>query len=98
MGRTCKRDLVLFDGDAVTRRRLTLNMTRDELVMGSGCSPRTVWAVHNGVPISLMKAREIAKALRVSLRSLCAPKNPNKQSGEVGAQTTEHGPATAGAA
>ncbi len=98
MDRKHKKDLILFDGEAVARRRLALNMTRDELVDASGCSARTVWSAHNAVPVSLRKARDIARALRMSLRSLCAPQRVKKQGGEAIGQDAGHEPATAGAA
>lgn len=94
-----KKDLVLFDREAITRCRVNRLMTRDELAQKSHCSRKTIWCAHNGIPITLSKARDVARALGVSLRSLCNLKNGHEQGGSE--SSTEHAgrePATAGAA
>ncbi len=65
------RDLLRLDGEVVRLARIERQLTREELAAAARCSMSTVRLAHAGVPISLTKARDLAKALRVSLASLC---------------------------
>jgi len=94
-----KKDLVTLDGDAVTRRRMAMCMTRQELAAKSHCSPRTIWNCHNDVAVTLTKARQIAAALRMSLGSLVVRRSADARAGSGAAvEDTGRGPATVGAA
>ena len=65
------KDLLRLDAGAVNLARSRRQMTCRDLAASAGCSLRTVPAAHSGTAISLTKARDVAKALRVSLKTLC---------------------------
>ena len=66
-----KRDLLNLDAEAVRCIRVRRQMTREELAAAASCSMSTVRLAHAGIPVSLTKARDIARALRVPLEQLC---------------------------
>ena len=61
---------IILDGEAIEAARRKRLMTVGELVEQSGTSGRLVWRARTGQSVSLAKARALAGALRVSLRSL----------------------------
>jgi transcriptional regulator with XRE-family HTH domain len=65
-------DKVLLAAERVTAARLKREMTRDDLAKAAGCSRRTVVTIYAGKPISLAKARDVARALGVAVQDLIA--------------------------
>jgi hypothetical protein len=66
-----KIDLLLLDADAVTDARLSALLTKSELGDRAGCSERTIWCVHRGIPIGIAKARSISRALGIPIERIC---------------------------
>ena len=67
-----RSDAIILDPNAVELARRGRLLTVGELVRRSGTSVKLVWRARTGRPVSVPKARAIAKALSVSLRSLLA--------------------------
>lgn len=65
-----RADTVTLNAAAVEAARLNRLLSRADLARRSKVSSFTVWAAHHGRRISLRSAKQIAAALRFSLRSL----------------------------
>jgi transcriptional regulator with XRE-family HTH domain len=63
-------DGVLFDPAAFETARVKALLSVGEVAARAGCSRRLLSCVRNGRPVSLAKARAIARVLRVPLKSL----------------------------
>lgn len=90
-----KFDMVMLDPERLRNARLKRGLTRGEVQRLAGLGESTVWKVHNSRPVTLQTARWIAKALRVSLKSLLAQpggatgaKQLNKLSRSAGLEKT----------
>ena len=64
-------DALRIDGEKLRLARLRRGMSREDLAVAAGCARSTVWRAHARLPITLVNARQIAKALRVSLKTIC---------------------------
>lgn len=66
---------ISLDGSSLRRLRDSKSLTQKDLAEAAGVSKRTIENSEAGRPITLSKAKEIAKALRVSLQSIKAVRN-----------------------